>query len=80
MVRQFESAGSTILLWEIYRIKGRKLMIKISQEIAKQLNSNYGVPYGENGISHTVGKGKKKTYYLCESPRNVRFLEKLTTK
>lgn len=55
-------------------------MIKISQEIAQKLNSNYGVPYGENGISNTVGKGKKKTYYLCESPRNVRFLEKLTTK
>ena len=55
-------------------------MIKISKEIAQKLNSNYGVPYGENGISHTVGSGKKKTYYLCESPRNMNKLQKLTTK
>ena len=55
-------------------------MIKISQEIAQELNSNYGVLYGADGISHTVGKGKKKTYYLCESPKNMRLLEKLTTK
>ena len=55
-------------------------MIKISKEIAKELNSNYGVPYGENGISHTIGKGKKKTYYLCESTWNMQKLQKLKTK
>jgi hypothetical protein len=55
-------------------------MIKISKEIAQELNSNYGVPYGENGISHTLGKGKKKTHYLCESARNMKLLEKLKTK
>lgn len=55
-------------------------MIKISKEIAQTLNSNYGVPYGENGISHTVGKGRKKTYYLCENARNMQKLQKLTTK
>ena len=54
-------------------------MIKISKEIAQALNSN-GVPYGENGISHTVGKGRKKTYYLCENARNMQKLQKLTTK
>lgn len=55
-------------------------MIKISKEIAQKLNSNYGVPYGEGGISHTVGKGRKRTYYLCESVKNIQKLEKLTTK
>ena len=55
-------------------------MIKISKEIAQKLNSDYGVPYGENGISHTLGKRKKKTYYLCESAKNMQKLQKLTTK
>ena len=55
-------------------------MIKISKEIAKELNSNYGVPYGENGISHTVGKGKKRTYYLCENSRNMQKYNKLKIK
>ena len=55
-------------------------MIKISNDVAKELNSNYGVPYGENGISHTVGKGKKKTHYLCESAKNIQKLKELTNK
>lgn len=29
-----------------------------------------GVPFGYEGVSHTVAKGKKITYYLCESVRN----------
>ena len=55
-------------------------MIKISKEVAQELNSNYGVPYGENGISTTVGKGRKRTYYLCESAKNMKLLNELKTK
>lgn len=57
-----------------------RILIKISKEIAQKLNSNYGVPYGENGISHTLGKGKKKTYYLCESEKNMKKYNALITK
>lgn len=60
--------------------KEEKILIKISKEIAQELNRNYGVPYGENGISHTLGKSKKKTYYLCESSKNMQKLQVLTTK
>lgn len=54
-------------------------MIKISKEIAHKLNRDYGVPFGENGISHTYS-GKKKSYYLCESKRNIQSLRTITTK
>ena len=60
--------------------KEERILIKISKEIAHELNSNYGVPFGENGISHTLGNGRKKTYYLCESDKNMQTLKKLTTK
>ena len=49
-------------------------MIKISSNEAKKL-SKLGVPYGENGISHT--HGHHKHYYLCESKKNTSLLEKL---
>ena len=55
-------------------------MIKISKEVALELNKNHDVHYGENGISHTVGKGKKKTYYLCESAINMQKLNKIKNK
>ena len=51
-------------------------MIKISKEIAQTLNSNYGVPYGENGISHTVAKVERrhitfaKMLETCKNFRN----------
>ena len=54
-------------------------MIKISKEIAHKLNNDYGVPFGENGISHTYS-GKKKSYYLCESKRNMEKFKLATTK
>lgn len=34
-----------------------------------------GVPFGENGVSHTYSKGHKRTYYLCESKINLTLLE-----
>ena len=55
-------------------------MIKISKEVALELNKNHDVRYGENGISHTVGKGKKRTYYLCESAVNMQKLNKINNK
>ena len=49
-------------------------MIKISNEEAKKLNK-LGVPYGENGISHT--HSHHKHYFLCESKKNISMIEKL---
>lgn len=47
-------------------------MIRISKEAAQRLHNEFGVPYGEGGISTTVKR--PKTYYLCESERNLRSL------
>ena len=52
-------------------------MILISKEIAKELNSNYGVIFGEGGISKS--KSKHPKYYLCESKKNIQILQKLQT-
>lgn len=49
-------------------------MIKISKEDALKLNKEYGVKFGENGISRTHGHNKH--YYLCESEYNLRSLLK----
>jgi hypothetical protein len=49
-------------------------LIKISREESKLL-SKLGVPYGENGISHT--HGHKRNYYLCESRKNLSLLSQL---
>lgn len=35
-----------------------------------------GIKYGENGISHTRSRHSGVTYYLAETPRNMRILEK----
>lgn len=50
-------------------------MILIAKEVAHKLNKEYGVPFGENGISKS-GTGRK--YYLCESKYNMSALKKLT--
>lgn len=52
-------------------------MIKISSEEAKELNK-MGVKYGENGISHTYGH--HKSYFLCESKKNLNLLNELRQK
>ena len=31
---------------------------------------------GSGGISRTISKSKKRTYYLCESERNIKKLNK----
>ena len=31
-----------------------------------------GVPFGYEGISHTIARGRR-TYYLCESSRNKKL-------
>ena len=51
-----------------------RILIKIRKEEAKKLNT-LGVPYGENGISHT--HGHHMHYYLCESKKNIGLLEKM---
>lgn len=52
-------------------------MIKISKEAAHKLHNEYGIRFGENGISHT--KTHHKTYYLTESERNLRALLDFTS-
>ena len=51
-------------------------MIKISREDALKLNKEYGVKFGENGISHS--HGHHKNYYLTESEYNLRSLLKFS--
>ena len=48
----------------------------LSQKEIKYLVSN-GVKFGENGISHTLGNGKKSTYYLTESNKNMKLLRNI---
>lgn len=41
------------------------------------LNKQFGVPFGENGLSMTgKGNGRHK-YYLCTSYKNMSFLRKI---
>lgn len=47
-------------------------MIKIRKEDAIILNTEYGVRFGENGISRT--HGHHKNYFLCENEYNLRSL------
>jgi hypothetical protein len=54
-------------------------MIKISKDVAHKLNRDYGVPFKEGGISHTYS-GKSRTYYLCESKKNMQSLHALMAK
>ena len=51
-------------------------MIQISKETAHKLNAEYGVPFKDDGISHSYSKRGKK-YYLCESKRIMGALNKL---
>ena len=50
-------------------------MIKITKEEATMLNKKYGVPFQENGISHTYTRYKH--YYLCENKKNLSCLSKV---
>ena len=64
-----------------YRINtnGKKeiIIIQISKENAHKLNKEFGVPFGENGISSTGKLNGRHKYYLCESRKNLSLLKKL---
>lgn len=49
-------------------------MIKITKTEMQHLTS-HGVNMGNDGISHTTAR-HRRTYYLTESSRNMRKLEK----
>ena len=65
---------STTLLG-IQNRKKASIIKLISKEIAHKLNKEFGVPFGENGIS--TSKTNHKKYYLCESRKNLSLLKKL---
>ena len=56
-------------------IKDVKIIIKISKQEALKLNKEYGVPYKENGISHTYTKHRH--YFLCENRHNMNAINKI---
>ena len=60
----------------LYRKKVNKILL-ISKEIAHKLNKEFGVPFGENGISSTGKLNGRHKYYLCESRKNLSLLKKL---
>ena len=64
---------STTLLG-IQNRKKASIIKLISKEIAHKLNKEFGVPFGENGISIS---GTRRKYYLCESRKNLSLLKKL---
>ena len=64
---------STTLLG-IQNRKKASIIKLISKEIAHKLNKEFGVPFGENGISVS---GTRRKYYLCESRKNLSLLKKL---
>ena len=56
--------------------EGNNILL-ISKEIAHKLNKEFGVPFGENGISSTGKLNGRHKYYLCESHKNLSLLKKL---
>ena len=56
--------------------EGNNILL-ISKEIAHKLNKEFGVPFGENGISLTGKENGRHKYYLCESSKNKEFLSKV---
>ena len=45
--------------------------------MAHKLNKEFGIPFGENGISSTGKLNGRHKYYLCESRKNPSILKKL---
>ena len=56
--------------------EGNNILL-ISKEIAHKLNKEFGIPFGENGISSTGKLNGRHKYYLCESRKNLSLLKKL---
>ena len=50
-------------------------IITISKKEALQLNNEYGVPFGSDGISRTYAK--HKSYFLCENKYNLNVINKI---
>ena len=67
---------STTLLG-IQNRKKASIIKLISKEIAHKLNKEFGVPFGENGISSTGKENGRHKYYLCESRKNLSLLKRL---
>ena len=66
------------ILSDKYKIERSEIsIIKISKENAHKLNKEFGVPFGENGISSTGKLNGRHKYYLCESRKNLSLLKKL---
>ena len=59
------------ILW-----KKVKIILLISKELAHKLNKEYGVKFGEGGIS--TSKTRHKKYYLCTREKNMIALKKAT--
>lgn len=59
-------------------LKRKKVLfiLLISKKVALKLNKEYGIPFGEGGIS--TSKTKHKKYYLCTRAKNITALEKAT--
>lgn len=60
---------------EIYKRKGVITIVLITKAEKDYLVA-HGVHMGSGGISHTISKSKKRTYYLCESEWNIEKLNK----
>ena len=60
---------------EIYKRKECITILLISRDEKDYLVA-HGIREGRNGISHTIAKGRKRTYYLCESEWNMEKLNK----
>lgn len=60
---------------EIYKRKGVITIVLITKAEKDYLVA-HEVRMGSGGISHTISKSKKRTYYLCESEWNIEKLNK----
>lgn len=52
-------------------------IIQVSKKEAHVLNKQFGVPFGEGGLSMTGRLNGRHKYYLCESRKNKMLLDKL---
>lgn len=55
-------------------MKGMFIIVLITKAEKEYLVA-HGVHEGSGGVSHTIPKGKARTYYLCESFYNMKKLE-----
>lgn len=56
-------------------LKDVNIIIRITKQ-ERFFLEEHGVNMGSGGISATLGKGFKKTYYLCESYKNLKLHKK----